>query len=912
MGEARGEMQATGGAATGMKTVALGISAAVIGIGYESAKLATDFQAQMASLATQAGVPQGQIKDLSNRVLDLAGQVGFSPTSLAEALYHVESSFASVGITGPKAMELLKTAAEGAAVGHANLVDVTNALDAAVASGIPGVQDFQQAMGVLNATVGAGDMNMQDLADAFSTGLLATVKGYGLSITDVGAALATFGDNNIRGANAATDLRMAVQALAVPAKSGEAILSKMGIASGQLAKDMQTGGLMKALEDLKAHMDKIGVSAQEQGQVLTDIFGKKAGVGAAVLYDQLDRLKSKYPELTKSANNFGTSWAETQRTFSQKMKEVEATLAAVGVRIGEKLLPILLRLADWFVKSIGWLGQHKAVLEAVGAIAGGALAVGIAAAATAVWGFTAALLANPIFMIVEGLVALGVGVYEAYQRFAWFRTIVQDVGRFLVGLWKDIVEFAKNWRQYWGDVTAAIKGAWDTVYGDVVGAWDNITSYISGVWGGLVDLWNSTGGQVVTAISDAWDEVAGAVSSEWDHITGDLSSIWGNLVELWNDTGGKVVSVIAENWSWISQGVKAAWDLIYGYFKAQFEATKGLFLAAWDAVKGITKTAWDLIKGVITTAWDLISGLVQGAIDFVSGVLKSGWDLVLGEVHIAWDLIKGAINTPLDFIKNLLQLFTDFFTGHWSKLWTDIKNLAAGLWNDIYTTISGVLGTIKTTVLKMAADIWNGFIGAIGDALGGVFKAMDSLWRTITGFFKDTATWLWQAGKDLIQGFVNGIGSMFDSVKSTLGDLTDKLTSWKGPPSKDAVLLHGSGRLIMQGLINGIVSQKSALRSELSSITDMIGMDGPGRQPITAAMANGVLSGGLATPAVGSLGFGGGPAAGGGATVGIDGSGLTVEVYMDGQKIQGAVRQQTLRYQNRNSRNNLSLIGVGS
>ena len=54
-------------------------------------------------------------------------------------------------------------------------------------------------MGALNAIVGAGDMKMQDLAEAMGTGMVAVVKGYGLSLKDVGAALATFGDNNIRG-----------------------------------------------------------------------------------------------------------------------------------------------------------------------------------------------------------------------------------------------------------------------------------------------------------------------------------------------------------------------------------------------------------------------------------------------------------------------------------------------------------------------------------------------------------------------------------------------------------------------------------------------------------------------------------------------------------------------------------------
>jgi hypothetical protein len=113
-------------------------------------------------------------------------------------------------------LKVLRVAAEGARVGNANLTDVTNALDAAIVSGISGVQNYKQGMGALNAIVGAGDMKMQDLADALGTGLLAPMKTYGLTLKDVGGALAVFGDNNIRGQDAATKLTSAVRIMAAP------------------------------------------------------------------------------------------------------------------------------------------------------------------------------------------------------------------------------------------------------------------------------------------------------------------------------------------------------------------------------------------------------------------------------------------------------------------------------------------------------------------------------------------------------------------------------------------------------------------------------------------------------------------------------------------------------------------------
>ena len=98
-------------------------------------------------------------------------------------------------------------------------------------------------MGALNAIVGSGDMTMQDLAEAMGTGVMAVAKSYGQSINQVGAALAVFGDNNIRGAKAGTDLRMTWQAIQAPIKAGIPLLNQLGLSASQLGKTMEHHGL---------------------------------------------------------------------------------------------------------------------------------------------------------------------------------------------------------------------------------------------------------------------------------------------------------------------------------------------------------------------------------------------------------------------------------------------------------------------------------------------------------------------------------------------------------------------------------------------------------------------------------------------------------------------------------------------
>lgn len=386
MKQVTAQVEGTSSAMRTFHKTALVAGGALTLMGVESVKMASKFDASMTLLHTQAGVAQDKIGGLKKGVLDLAGKVGQDPDSLAESLFHVESNFESMGISSSKALHLVETAAKGATVGHAKLVDVTNALTAAVASGIPGVQNMDQAMGVLNATVGTGDMKMQDLANAFGSGMVATVKGFGLNIQDVGAALAVFGDNNIRGSLAGNQLRMSVMALAHPVATAGDALNKLGLTQTTLATDMQKGGLKLALEDLVDRMHKAGVSSKEQGQIITDAFGRKAGAGLNILVGQMDRLESKYPAGIAGAKRFGQSWADTQKTFSFQMKALQASFDALMISIGEKIIPPLQSF-------VGLMLQHKtATIAVTGALAGllaatvaVSAAMKVAAAASMLW-----------------------------------------------------------------------------------------------------------------------------------------------------------------------------------------------------------------------------------------------------------------------------------------------------------------------------------------------------------------------------------------------------------------------------------------------------------------------------------------------------------------------------------------------
>jgi len=333
----------------GVIGLAAGLSSAV--------SQAQHFGDAMELVHTQAGASQSEVAALTKSVLALAPAVGTTPEELAAGLFHVESA----GLRGAKALELLKIAAQGAKVGNADLESVTNALIASVNSGVKGVSSMSEAMGVLNGVVGSGNMRMQDLADAFSTGILSSAKAFGISIQSVGAALADMTNQGIPAIDAATRLRMTISLLGAPTSKAAKELKLIGISGNQLANDMRgPGGILAAVADLKTHLDKSGLSLTEQAALISRAFGGGRSSSAILtLLGSLEKFKVIQDQVNRSTGAFGQAWEATTRDAGFKFDKFKATVSSTLILIGDELLP---SITDALGEIGTWIASHQSDL----------------------------------------------------------------------------------------------------------------------------------------------------------------------------------------------------------------------------------------------------------------------------------------------------------------------------------------------------------------------------------------------------------------------------------------------------------------------------------------------------------------------------------------------------------------------
>lgn len=371
----------------------------------------------MLRLRTQAGASTKEVEKMSSAVLKLAPQVGQSPNALAQALYFIESA----GYRGSKALDMLTQSAKAAAIGGSNLTDTTKAVVSIMQSGIGGVGSMTDAVALMNTTVGLGDLKMEDLVQAITTGILPAGRAVGLTFQDIAAAMDVMSRSGVPPDIAMQRLRMTIGLMEAPSKAAAKELASIGLSSTAMANDMRKpNGLVAALQDLQNHLTASGKTATEQSQIVLSSFGRaKSGATMEQLLQQLPELThitAQYGTTASRTKKFQEAWAEQNKEFEQRINDLKASLEVLEISIGNKLIPLIEKIITGTISVIHWFERHRLAAEALkGALMGG-LVVALSMVTAGFIAWAVAMAANPIFQILIAVEALAAGIYLLYKN----------------------------------------------------------------------------------------------------------------------------------------------------------------------------------------------------------------------------------------------------------------------------------------------------------------------------------------------------------------------------------------------------------------------------------------------------------------------------------------------------------------
>lgn len=152
----------------------------------------------------------------------------------------------------------------------------------------------------------------------------------------------------------------------------------------------------------------------------------------------------------------------------------------------------------------------------------------------------------------------------------------------------------------------------------------------------------------------------------------------------------------------------------------------------------------------------------------------------------------------------------------------------------ISNVVPAVLDTIEilAKIIGKVIAVGGAFIDGVRDVakwVGGVKEKIANaleLVGDIPGKARDAlaglGSTLLNAGRELIQGLIDGISEKVSALRDKLGSITKMIPDWKGPLDKDKILLTPAGVALMEGLIRGIDKGKKKLQTVLEKITDYI------------------------------------------------------------------------------------------
>jgi TP901 family phage tail tape measure protein len=289
-------------------------AAGLAAMAVESYKLNVNFSRDMTQVQTMAGATSGEVAGMRKEILNLK-DVAQTPDELAKGLYHIES----IGLRGKEAMDALKAASQGAALGNSDLESTATALGSVLMVRMGGAaRTASGAMAQLSAIAGAGNMHMRDLVYALGTNILPAAKVAGISLQNVGAAIALLVDEGMPASSAAAQLGTALHFLYSPTDKAKKALGSLGLSQADLVNQLHgKDGLMGALDLLNKRLT--GFAGNNDAKKL-DILGQilPGGRGRVLisLMNQIDRYGGKITKIARTSGQFDQNVAVMHQTAS--------------------------------------------------------------------------------------------------------------------------------------------------------------------------------------------------------------------------------------------------------------------------------------------------------------------------------------------------------------------------------------------------------------------------------------------------------------------------------------------------------------------------------------------------------------------------------------------------------------------
>lgn len=436
----------------------------------------------------------------------------------------------------------------------------------------------------------------------------------------------------------------------------------------------------------------------------------------------------------------------------------------------------------------------------------------------------------------------------------------------------------------WDSLTSGVSSAWESVKTTIAQKWENIKAWFSGNSDLLSGVWQS----IKDGVSNAWDSIKQAVIDKFNQIKeafnewlsgqpAPMQEMIDNIISIF--TG--LVAGIGAIWGFVGSGASAAWDGIKTaastakeWVQSTWEGLSSGLSSTWESIKSGASSAWESAKSTASSAWESVKNTVSSKLEQaktnaskLSDGVARGWDNAKELAGRAFDGVKNAIGDKLgqakdtakskfDEIKNsisnsgigeamskglntLTSIASSALNGVKAVFsaaitaWRAILQAGLAIFATLFNTAFNTIKTVVQTAFAVIKGVITGDVNAIKTAFSNGFNQLGNIARqagqNILSAFKNLGLQLLQAGRDAVQGFINGFTGKMGEALSKAREMASKIISTvKGAldihsPSRVMKALGGyAGEGFVLGLGEKVKDAKQAAQDLANAVTSTI------------------------------------------------------------------------------------------
>jgi len=321
-----------------------------------SVKLAADLGKQMQVVNTMLDETSSKefLPKFTEGISEMSMRMGESTATLSQGLYDILSA----SIDPAKAMGVLEVASKGAAAGLTSTGVSADAITTILNSYQMTADKAGQVSDVLFSIVARGKTTFAELAPTIGQ-VAATASVSGLSLEEMGSALATMTRNGVRTAEAVTSLNAIISTFMAPTDEAANAARKYGFELNTTT--LKTEGFIGALNKLK------GISPEDLAKIFPNVRAVR-GV-ASILQDVVGYTKD-LGMMYDSAGKTQEAFAKMSDTLTFQLNQLKQSLIAVGVEIGDALVPAISEFTSkaliWIKALKDWISKNPKVIKQIG------------------------------------------------------------------------------------------------------------------------------------------------------------------------------------------------------------------------------------------------------------------------------------------------------------------------------------------------------------------------------------------------------------------------------------------------------------------------------------------------------------------------------------------------------------------